>query len=436
MSRRFEITCRWLEPADSPRADRRLLVEVGIEADGVSITALEDTREGTYRSGIRVSADVLAAWFVANWWRLRWEAFGEGASWDMSHRIGAAGHGYLWPDLEFIGGDATVEVRSKPVTFTPACPLRFLREISIPVQAQDFETATQEFIETVVARMDGRSGSTEEDVDALPAAWQALRNEIADPELGFERAVEARMGFDPEEAEPAPLRRLLEASREVGRNAVEELASSSKARACKDLDALWGDVRERSRPMRIVATPELRDGAAQVASRNEKPWRKGVKLAELARIEWSINGDAVPNDRLAEVCEVPAGWIGDGPDTDTPLAAGFRGRGEEDRLVATLKKRRPTGRRFTLARIIGDHLLTGAGERLLPVTDAITERQKFQRAFAQAFLCPVAILRDHLGSNVPDDDYVEDAAHHFQVSPLLVRWALINSGLLRSEPPF
>ena len=67
------------------------------------------------------------------------------------------------------------------------------------------------------------------------------------------------------------------------------------------------------------------------------------------------------------------------------------------------------------------------------MTDAATDRQKFQRAFGQAFLCPIDGLRDHLGSRNPDDDWIEDMVRHFNVSSWLVRAALINHGVLNPD---
>jgi len=46
--------------------------------------------------------------------------------------------------------------------------------------------------------------------------------------------------------------------------------------------------------------------------------------------------------------------------------------------------------------LVGDHLYAHAADRVLPATDAGTARQKFQRAFAQALLCPFDTLRERL----------------------------------------
>ncbi len=394
------------------------------------VTALADPHTRTYRSGIRVSAYDLASWFIANWWRLRWEAQGEGLSWNMSHRVGAAGNGYLWPDLEFIGGDATVQIRSNPINFGTTSPLRFLSEVDIHVPAREFEDAVRDFVEKVASRLESWDSQDAGEMQGFLSAWRDLGQAIEDPVLSFERAIEARMGFDPEEAESAVLVGLRQAAEEVGRNPVEELAASSKSTALEDFETLWRDVRQRSCPMRLDVTPGMKAKAAHVKILSQRPWRRGAALAELVRREWSIDQGTVDNRNLAELCEVSVDWIHHGGEENVPIPAGFRAGSGDGRLEALLKKRHPTGRRFALARIIGDHLVAGDGDRLLPVTDTGTERQQFQRAFAQAFLCPFEALRDHLGSKVPDDDFIEDAAQHFNVSSWLIRSALINHGVL------
>ena len=430
MSSKFRIDCRWLEPASGGTATRHFLAEVGIEVDGVPVTAIAEPDTRTYRSGIRVSAYDLAGWLVANWWRLRWEAHGVGASWNMSHRVGAAGNGYLWPDLEFIGGESTVQIRSNPVSLGTTSPLRFLSEVNVHVPAADFENGVRDFVEAVTSRSQSLPVQGEDDLHELAAAWRDLGEEISDPALSFDRSIEARMGFDPEAAEPALIGGLRQAVLEVGRGPVEELADSSKSLALKDFETLWHEVRGRSTLLRIGITQGINEAVTQVKSRDLRPWKKGSALAEVVRREWSIHSGAVDNQRLAELCGVSRNWIHTGFDEDIPIPIGFRNSGDEDSLLASLKKRHPTGRRFALARIMGDHLLAGSDDRMLPVTDAATDRQRFQRAFAQAFLCPFEALSDHLGSKVPDDDFIEDAAQHFNVSSWLVRSTLINHGVL------
>ena len=92
-----------------------------------------------------------------------------------------------------------------------------------------------------------------------------------------------------------------------------------------------------------------------------------------------------------------------------------------------------TTRRFAVSRLLGDHLHFLNQERLLPATHAKTSRQKFQRSFAQEFLCPIDALLEKIQTAQPDEDDISEAAKHFHVSPLMIRTTLVNHGQLERE---
>jgi len=70
----------------------------------------------------------------------------------------------------------------------------------------------------------------------------------------------------------------------------------------------------------------------------------------------------------------------------------------------------------------------------LVTADLSTARQKFQRAFAAEFLCPIRSLIGFL-----DDDFsesaIEDAASHFSVSERTVESLLMNNGYFSRLSP-
>ena len=201
----------WIPRDFGDPVDRASLAEIVIRVGGVAITEVEDSEARTTREGIRVSAPALAGWLVSNWWRLRWEADGEGASWRMSHEIGAAGDGYLWPDATFTGNGDTIRVRARPIGHGSIRALRFLNGVDADVPAQDFENAVRNFVEAVASR----TRSAAKDASLL-RAWRALAEEIDDPDASAARAVEARMGFDPGEAPAGLLDKLRRAADEAG----------------------------------------------------------------------------------------------------------------------------------------------------------------------------------------------------------------------------
>lgn len=439
MSKQFKIDFEWIHRDFGDPVERHSLARIGIEAGGISATDVEDLHAKTVRSDISVSAFDFAAWLVANWWRLRWEADsggcanGRSLSWDMSHRVGAAGNGYLWPDMEFSSSGDSIHIRARRTGSGSAHSLRFLNEIDVQVPAGDFESEVQEFVDAVVSRMVSLCGASERSRE-LEEAWQELREEMHDPVRSLTRALEARMGFDPEEADLAMLNRLREAAALVGRGAVEELASSSKRNAVEDVERIQEKFSQSSTTPSLYVSSTIRNAAVHARRDGRQPWKDAEAVAGAVRREWSLGDDRIDSGRLAELCGVPVSWIRECSDIDQiPIPAGLRADDDPGVVKAILKKRHPNARRFAFARIIGDHLVTADGEGLLPVTNAATDRQKFQRAFAQEFLCPFDALRNFLGEDDLDDDLMEEAVRHFEVSGLAIRSILVNKGMLERE---
>ena len=101
----------------------------------------------------------------------------------------------------------------------------------------------------------------------------------------------------------------------------------------------------------------------------------------------------------------------------------------DSRTRMSLRSRWETGRRFDLARLIGDRLLCnqlhGSAEPLFPATRAPSYRQKMQRAFAAELLSPFAIVDDMLGGDYSDEKQNE-VAKYFDVSPMTIQTQLVN----------
>lgn len=91
-----------------------------------------------------------------------------------------------------------------------------------------------------------------------------------------------------------------------------------------------------------------------------------------------------------------------------------------------------TNRRFALARMIGDRILTRLDEPLIPIMRSYSFRQKRQRAFAAELLCPVEQVVEELDAERSDESQ-ERIAAEYKVSPMLVRTQLVNAGLLERE---
>ncbi len=98
------------------------------------------------------------------------------------------------------------------------------------------------------------------------------------------------------------------------------------------------------------------------------------------------------------------------------------------------RKKHPVAQRFEFARFIGDLLTKHESTEWLASTDLVTSRQKFQRAFAAEFLCPIDSLVDYLDDDF-SDSAIEDAASQFNVSERTVNSLLASNGYIEQTSP-
>ena len=170
----------------------------------------------------------------------------------------------------------------------------------------------------------------------------------------------------------------------------------------------------------------LWDGTGRYA-----PWRVGVAAAQDLRSRQDMGGDPVGDHMLAEVLGAPLQTV-QGRRQHNSMA--FSLKSGDCSHAVVLNTARRTGRRFALARLLGDRMLVDSNDRLRPATRAYTYRQNMQRAFAAEFLCPFASLKDEMAGDYSGES-MEDAAKCFGVSTWLVHAQLANHGLAGSTRP-
>lgn len=189
----------------------------------------------------------------------------------------------------------------------------------------------------------------------------------------------------------------------------------------------------------------VRFGQAAPVRANEPPmaasgqaWQAGGATARLLRDQQRLGADPITNRMLSELCGLqPRVWQKARTATGPELA--FFARGMVGKNCVVLRATREEGRRFELARLLGDELMREKDEPLKdepfsPATRSYTYRQKAQRAFAAELLSPFQAVDGML-----DGDYSEkaqqDVAVHFNVSAVAIRTQLANHGRIdRFEP--
>ena len=101
-----------------------------------------------------------------------WEPKASGLSWQMSHRIGGAGGGYLWPDVSFSSDWESVLVSARRTEPSEVQPIRYLNDFSVRIPVGDFERGIDGFSGTI-ARLVETVG-TQTDLSRL---WHAVLDE-------------------------------------------------------------------------------------------------------------------------------------------------------------------------------------------------------------------------------------------------------------------
>ena len=374
-------------------------------------------------SGPNVSGYHVAEWLMWNGWRLRWEARPEkaGRAWTFSHSLSSIGAGYVWPNIEISSDGVRALISSSP-TINPAPGLyRYVgAQVFEVVAASAVEDAIRNFAKDVLDLLD-RADVVDTNLHRL---WHDVERERNDPEAARLRRLEARLGYDPDEIAAAEFRTMGDAVRGLGGDSVEELAADAGWRGVTTLLSvreLAAAAKQGGLEMRLQDAVRLHANEA-LGWGEAAAWRVGVAIARLLRQQEAMDGQPIGNERLAEIAGAPTAALDQNDAQPSSLsfvlAAG-------DRAQVTLRSKWATGRRFDLARLLGDRLL-GHVEPLSPATRAYTYRQKAQRAFAAELLCPYEAVRDFLGDD-RSKERCDDAANHFNVSSWAISTVLLNN---------
>ena len=432
MTRDFAIRCHWesaLHDAPEVCETSGLLT---IMLGKTVVTRNEDVWSRTVRDEVRLSAYPLALWCAASWWRLRWEPLPMSPtpnhSWRMAHEMAAAGYGYLWPQLFFAFDGESMHVWARQSAPDAQAAVRYLLDAHHAIPGSAFEHTLDEFMAHVIARLD----AVDVQRTTLHDLWHEIMEERHDADLAAYRRLEAMLGFDPDEC-PAELhQKFASLIPRAGAAAITELAPvCASADPGAALERVLAFANAEGLEGRIDLAIPLSDSTAAVPT---PAWQRGRALARRVRAAVGLNGVAVTDKLLCELVNLPmerALNTEDTPRTRSPLSMAIR-HGESRQLKFLLRKRNKPGRRFELARLLGDALMADTNDRWLPVTDAKTARQKMQRAFAIEFLCPIQSLTEFLGDDF-SSDATEEAAEHFGVSHTAVETHLVNNGLLSSD---
>jgi len=389
-----------------------------------SLTEGFDSFINSYRQGPLVSGYHVAQWFAWNWWRLRWEARSAARDWDSAHRMASIGEGYVWPNLTIFSDGVRTALISEPSTRPNAKPFRYVGALPTAVPSTVFEAAIDAFIPQILGRLQAE-GVSESNLAQLWADIVAERN---DPDIAKRRKLEAYLGRDPEAIEDNTIEKLLADAARLGNAALEEVAADSAQRRDNE-DVPTAAIFEQLAEIRgHDASPKdavSLDRDHKVPRGAEFPaWRVGARAAQSLRSQEQLGTAPISNAQLAQMVGTRTATVTDVNSGGTDISFALDNGPAASRIVLRSKWR--TGRRFDLARLLGDRLISATGA-LHPATRASTYRQKAQRAFAAELLSPFEVVDELLAGDYSTENQ-QDVAERFAVSDLTIDTLLKNHG--------
>ena len=420
------ITTDWEHLEEGATEERACFAAIGVCWNNIWLTEGRDAFVNIVRRAPYLSGYHLAEWIAWNWWRLRWEPRSTDQEWVFAHCLSSIGGGYVWPNITVFSDGERTALIAKPTSERPNTPYRYINDAAAILAARDFEATIDQFVETVRGKLRAE-GVANTNLDKL---WNDLTAERRDPVMAQRRKFEALLGRDPDEADENVLQKLQEDSKDLGEAAMNEVAAHHDGEnEVITAETLNQKAQRNGFDASSRDSFHLKPGTGLPRTSDVAAWRLGAEAARAVREQARLGDDLISDARLSEIAGVDKEAL-DEPPAESRIAFALDKNANIGKIVFRSKWK--TGRRFELARILGDRLIGGKRDRLFPVTRAYTYRQKMQRSFAAELLCPFEAVDKNLNG-----DFSEEAQHevseHFKVSPLAIRTLLVNHGRVDRE---
>ncbi len=426
----FSIQFRWEDPLDARgRELRATWSTLRILVHGRPVTRVFDERSLTVRDIVRVPLYPLAERLASQWWALWNEPSPSGPldrpGYEARHCLAGAREGYAFPPLRIDPLGAVVRLSWAPERL-PAHGIEFIGSGACRTETQPVKREISSFIDTVVNRLH-EMGIAD---SPLQQDWQAIGS--ADPEeIEFCECAGA-LGLDPYSLDESARRQIVEAARRLS-----EPITGEFFRAARSADLLSDSERisaalsrarsdttdlERLRNLRGVTQGWLHSSGAM-------PWEEGYAFAGKLRAYLALDGHRLKSfanvaSALGVTEDDLSGAFTEFPGQDTPFV-GLMGLNERMSPTFAFRKARPQSALFHFSRALFEYLCSQEDRSAL-ITEANTERQKRNRAFAAEWLAPAPALKALVKDAIVTWEQTEELAEEFGVSSYVVRHQLQN----------
>ncbi len=415
----------WLNPDP---AEKKLLLsstmaDFGLRGMGKDFFSHLNSLDGGKRvqSRLQTSLYLVGDWLSEHFWRMAYEPakgydLAESSyDWLRAHCMVSIGRGYCWPHLFFYGDGDSVTAELKNFPKESVIPLHFIEEGSVQISHQEFFTLVLEFLGKIQERLKSQKLSDE----GFSLDLKSLIEEWKDIDFHQYRRLEACMGLGIDENPDF-----------VG----SVLSLFDESSRLEDVCEIVSDVNlDSSGLAQLQDTFQILRDKANCDVSVLKNWdTSGAKPSIHTAYQWArilrekldIDSGAVSEKHFSDLLQLQ---VGKGLEK-LPENACF-GMGEfqpDGKGSLVLTKKHPSSKRFQLARLIGDFVMSHQDSSLHIAGETYSMRQKMQRAFAAEFLCPAAELESSYDPR-NREDFISSKAIEYSVSELVIQHQVDNS---------
>ena len=198
----IDFSFEWQTTGNDAPEIKNTMAQLTIRVGDYCLTRNEDTWSKTIKDSILVSAYPLGLWLATSWWRLLFEPLSKQGvkpshTWRMSHELGAANHGFVWPHVIFASDGEAMQVWSTSTQAITDQSVKYLHTLPLPqtVTLSRFKCAVETFINTVLSRLHAQDIHNTD----LEGIWKLIKEDSLNHAEARLRRLEAQLGYDPEE---------------------------------------------------------------------------------------------------------------------------------------------------------------------------------------------------------------------------------------------
>ena len=414
----FEYT--WIDAGQYPdqvaeHTMARLLIR--LEEDDMA-TYLYDRYKKRYAESIVVPLARLAEWLTVNWFHLWHEVDTVSEEprpgFASRHDLSYAGNGFVFPRVVFDPiGDGAIHVRAKQ--WNPKhSPIEFRSEFEYTLDRSELEKEFSSLVDNVIERLRRK----EIPCEFLESEWQAIKS-LDQEEYEFCQAA-ALLGLDPFNLDPQAATHIADIWNGSDPLIRDEMMLCADKNSLEEVHGWINDSIEfANQSASGTDWPKVRAVVRdRRADKSISSWQNGYEDARAVREELGMPMAHFPLEESGGL----AIWSQE-QQSPSPRLEGCVANDSPSCIVV---HKHSTGRRFMLARALGDYIgREQSGPAIL--NKLRTPRQARSRAFAAELLAPSAWLRDKVGNvQYVDSDTVDELAMELEVSSPIVQHQIEN----------